>query len=843
MSGLQHAQAPVHSVAQALALSQAQASLDALATSHPQAAALACYASLATRLDSSLLRRLRLHLLPGADASAEADLWFSDLSESRDADWMVLDPAVATLLRERLATQRLPSGARALDLAYHHTRQVHAAWPESLQLEEELVYLALRDGPLSAAQIAQRLRPVLAAIASQPQRAVEVSRWVLRALPNLPAVVRQTDEAVAMGLAAIAHLGATPAVLGGDAARALPPGLHWLLPAATLARKTRLAVALQGRALVLRSATAGTPASRCIELPLTQPLLLELRSTGSAPGAATSVRTLPLRLGEAIVLPEGWRALELRGLDGASFRIERVLPQAAVPWSAKFEVDVFVSYAHIDNQPLIGDSPGWVTQLVQALDSALAMRLGRPVRLWRDAKLAGNDIFLSEGDTRLRSAALLLCVVSPRYLHSDWCRREVEAFIAAAGEQGGLSVDNRPRVVQVLTQPVQDDQLPAVLRQTAGHAFFSRRDGDPRRLEPVLDPSEQKPFFEAVHRLARDIADTLRALDGQRATPATTDASLPVVYLAESTDDLQGPHKRLKAELQQRGYRVLPAGRLPDGDEAACRAAVAQALAQARLAVHLVGRHSGRLWDSPGPQSLLELQLDLAAEQSQRSGLRRLIWLAPGVDSGDPVQQALLDRLQQDAGWQAGADLLVGSLEALTTALLDSLPRQLPAQQAAAPALANPEAQPPTPSDAAPQATAPVYLVCTPQDRAALRPLRDWCQAQGLALLLPPTEGDAAARRDAHERALADCAAVLLYYGAGSAAWLRAVEADLRRQAHHRRGRPAPTRATCVAAPDSADKQALLDAGAPGLIDLRSGWQPQALTGWARALRGTAAPA
>ena len=91
---------------------------------HPEAAALACYASLATRVDSTLLRRLRLDLVRRASASAEADLWFSDLSESRDGEALVFDPDVAAVLRERLARQSLSDGRPALGVAFEHTRAV-----------------------------------------------------------------------------------------------------------------------------------------------------------------------------------------------------------------------------------------------------------------------------------------------------------------------------------------------------------------------------------------------------------------------------------------------------------------------------------------------------------------------------------------------------------------------------------------------------------------------------------------------------------------------------------------------------------------------------------------------
>ena len=107
----------------------------------------------------------------------------------------------------------------------------------------------------------------------------------------------------------------------------------------------------------------------------------------------------------------------------------------------------------------------------------------------------------------------------------------------------------------------------------------------------------------------------------------------------------------------------------------------------------------------------------------------------------------------------------------------------------------------------------------------------------GLELVLPPFEGDAAALRGAHEGALALCDAVLVYYGAGSRTWLRAVEVDLRRLAHVRKGRPAPVRAICVAAPDNADKEALVASRAAGLIDLRGGRQAESLVSFVQALR------
>ena len=76
------------------------------------------------------------------------------------------------------------------------------------------------------------------------------------------------------------------------------------------------------------------------------------------------------------------------------------------------------------------DRPGWVTTLVLGLEECLARKLGRvdSYDLWRDAKLAGHVELTPEILGRVRDAAVLLLVLSPAYLASEWCRRELAAF-------------------------------------------------------------------------------------------------------------------------------------------------------------------------------------------------------------------------------------------------------------------------------------------------------------------------------------------------------------------------------------------------------------------------------
>lgn len=477
--------------------------------------------------------------------------------------------------------------------------------------------------------------------------------------------------------------------------------------------------------------------------------------------------------------------------------------------SREFEKHLFISYAHIDNLPLTREQQGWVSRFHVALDAMLSMRIGGPARIWRDQKLAGNDIFADEILAQFSKTALLISVLTPRYVASDWCAREVREFCKAAEQSGGVVVDRKLRVIKVIKTPVDDDHLlPEVLRDVLGYQFYVfDAEQTPLELDPAYGPDIEQKFNLKLAKLAWDISKQLKQLEDvtRGESPDTgPHASKPTVYLAETSWDQRQSREALETELRLHGYAILPDAELPR-DEAGYVAEVTRLLTRAELSVHLVGAGYGAVPDGPAQRSVVVLQNELAVARSQASGLRRVIWLPAGITTSHGEQQTFIDALQHDAVAQAGADLIVGDIEAVKAAVHAALAR-----------LRMPE---PPPAREGAGVGPLVYLICDERDRPATVPLRKYLKSRGLDVQIPIFEGDAATVRRGNQDLLARCDAVVVFYGAGDESWKRAVDSDLRKMKGYRGDRPLRASYTYLAEPATGAKTDLLEMEEPNLMN------------------------
>ncbi|MFO1429517.1 MAG: toll/interleukin-1 receptor domain-containing protein [Candidatus Competibacteraceae bacterium] len=297
-----------------------------------------------------------------------------------------------------------------------------------------------------------------------------------------------------------------------------------------------------------------------------------------------------------------------------------------------FDHDVFVSYAHVDNQPLLvpgGVPAGWVDTLVENLKRLLSQQLGRRDwgRLWFDPNLRGDEAFPPVLREAVSRAATLLVIFSEGYLQSNWCRRERETFLQAAAQQG----NTQGRIFVVKLMDIERSRWPQEFRDLLGYEFFSKeREHAPvRTLRMLADDPGNQLYFRRLDDLSRELADRLQSLRERPAAPVqspTATPTEPTVFLAEVTPDLEEWRDNLRSQLKQVGIQTLPTSYY-DRSPAVFQAAMEKDLAASTLFVQVLGPYTTpRTQDLPSGYE--GLQLDLA----KAAGKMILRWHDPGLD-------------------------------------------------------------------------------------------------------------------------------------------------------------------------------------------------------------------
>ena len=463
----------------------------------------------------------------------------------------------------------------------------------------------------------------------------------------------------------------------------------------------------------------------------------------------------------------------------------------------QFDADAFISYAHLDNVELVEGRKGWVANLQRALAVRVAQMLGKESRIWWDKKLRGNDDFDDTLVGRLQRVALLVSVVSPRYVRSEWGRKEILAFCQAATSQGGIEIQDKCRLFKVLKTHVPLDQHPPELQSVLGYEFFKidQETGKPRELNEIFGPEAEREFWIKLDDLAHDMCNLLQMLErnarGEEAALAPPATPLGSVYLAVTTSDAKDERAAIKRELEQHGYRVLPDRPLPL-TEAEVEAAVRADLAECRMSIHIVGKTYGIIPEG-GTESLCEIQNELAIARGEGGGFSRLVWIEPGLQVDDERQREAIDRLRNDPRLLRGADVLETPFEDLRTMALARL-RQA-AEAADAPADDEGRTGPPH-----------VYLIYDQRDAAAITPWADFL-FNDFEVLHPIFDGDEADARAYHEENLRIADGVVIVYGAGNESWLRRKVREIQKSAGYGRSKPEPEIGICLIAPRTAEKE------------------------------------
>jgi hypothetical protein len=498
------------------------------------------------------------------------------------------------------------------------------------------------------------------------------------------------------------------------------------------------------------------------------------------------------------------------------------------------ENDIFVSYAHVDNKPF--DNPqGWVDSFVRRLSLRLEQLIGKEPAVWRDTRLQGNEYFAGSIGDGITSTLLLLSVISPRYVNSDWCRGEIKEFCRRTSQAGGSGAGNLSRVFKVVKTHVDEAEMPDELQGLLGYHFYDFDERErPREFRPDDPPNKDQRYWDRLEDLALDIVKALKTFgtaasrDSRRSEEVEPDAdALPLekkVYLAETTADVTPERDRIRRELQQRGYYVLPDRELPrHADEFEQK--VAEHLSRCALSVQLVGSTYGLIPEGEEERSIIRIQEELTARRaSEDASFSRLIWMPPGLEPQGNRHRAFVEALHTSLG--AGAELLQTSVEDLKMRVIEKLTQRTEA--AARQTTGNSD------EGSGPRA---VYLICDNRDVGDVMPIEDYLFNQGFEVINSAvvSEGDDAAQ--SHRESLLNCDAALIYYGNANQMWLRSKLWDLQKARGWGRTSPIAAKAVYVSGPQTTDKQRFRTHEVPLVIQNFEGFSPDSLKPFVEAVR------
>jgi hypothetical protein len=428
--------------------------------------------------------------------------------------------------------------------------------------------------------------------------------------------------------------------------------------------------------------------------------------------------------------------------------------------------EVFVSYAHADDQPFAEGVPGWVTAFADRLKKSLGMRRGGSrVEVWMDHRLEPQRQVDTALHERVGRADCFVAILSPRYLESKWCRMEIEAFVNAAG-------GDSERVFLVELAPTQREEWPSGIARISTMQFWAQAFDDPAPIPlgwPVADPAADRPYWRALNELSHFIAGRFQASEA-----APRDSAAPCVWIADPTDHVLESWERLAGALRQQGYRVLPAapGAYRVGSEDEYKESLDADLAAAGALVQLFGPHPGRrpLW-SDVSFTLLQSRAAQAAAASRNRPFST--WRSPDVHLEGIADQAYAELLTGAAA---------GGFEDFQRHVLSRMASKPSSQPAAAR----------SPADDPSAGPLSICVSADGPDRALGQHVRDVLFKLGAdASLTPePAPNEPPAQwRQGYEALLGESHGVVIVYGSSPASWVQAqVQAARKLFARTRKG-------------------------------------------------------
>ena len=464
------------------------------------------------------------------------------------------------------------------------------------------------------------------------------------------------------------------------------------------------------------------------------------------------------------------------------------------------QYDIFISYSHKDN--IAGEEEdGWVDSFHKGLYKYLTGHLGRTAEIWRDrTKMKGNYRLNPAVYDNLDQTLILIPILSPNFLNSEWCPKELSHFCAQNKKFEAMGT----RVFPVVKRPFET--TPPEIGDNLLNEFFTRDEyGEEwREIDPAFGGEYKNKFFLKISDLARDIADFIKQIEQNAAPPVEVGVEpqaaiepaiveapaedLPVIYLAEPSPDLIEQYNDIKRDLEQRRdlgqlkFNFLPLDLTPNPRKPPRAELYIEKirgdLQKARLAVHLIGKEYDG-FPQRSDKSYLQIQTEVSAARDGSANFDRLVWIPRNIRiEDDEEHQAFIEQIRRTG--VSGDGLMQDSFEEFKSRIIEILENKPKV-----------EPRPPVTGD-----THWVYVLCDKSDFDSVHKLEkelyeNNCQIfSSRDYLEPALKGDPDINViETHNEYLTMCDAVLIYWHNARLPWVRKNVFDLQGSKAIRKGR------------------------------------------------------
>jgi signal recognition particle subunit SEC65 len=234
--------------------------------------------------------------------------------------------------------------------------------------------------------------------------------------------------------------------------------------------------------------------------------------------------------------------------------------------------DVFISYAHRD------DEDGWVTEVKSKIASRLTADLAGEPEIWFDAdRLHTGDIFKQAIHEKLSNTLILVSIVSPSYVQSEFCiERELNHFLNELGRE--VFQLQKVRLVEGTELPLPNSFYEVLFEEKTETPLRGKRLDS--KLNSIISTLRRK--MEAARQICKKI------------------------YLANpKNDNLRSACKDLGRALHKSGFAILPNQIV---NERTLESKIQKWIEDAEISIHIRA-------NPPDPLSAIQLRV---AEQTQK---------------------------------------------------------------------------------------------------------------------------------------------------------------------------------------------------------------------------------